>query len=105
MTVQNDADFPERLNLRGSRLLGGVIGIGFISHFYNPAGDDITDPVFAGSFLTSRLAPGQIYRVRMVITIPRGSPLRWRSMPLALVAFSTTHTWARDGARSVTSRA
>ena len=99
VTVQNDATFAERLRLRTQRTFY------FIVRYFNPAGGDITHEIIAARFLTPRLTPGQIFRVRMVVTIPRDAPLRMRSMPAGLGVVSTTHHWMRDGVGAVTRRA
>ena len=106
VTIQNDATFAERLRLHGYKYFAVVaVGIRFSVRFYNPAGQDITRPVVAGTKLTPRLNPGQIYRVRMVVTIPRVRPVRVWPLPVSVTAMSTSNPLIRDTVTSKTRRA
>ena len=99
VSVQNDAQFTERLRLRG----GGSTRA-FMVHYATLAGSDITRRMVAGTYSTPRLAPRAAHTIRATVTI-RDTAAPGASLTGNLTATSTTHPTRRDTVRFVTSRA
>jgi len=98
-SIQNDADYAERIRLRGQASTAA-----FTVRYLNRAGQDLTRPITRGTFRIPVLAPQASVRLTVVVTV-RQAAARGASVARTLTAISTTHPTVTDTVRFITSRA
>lgn len=96
VNVQNDAAFAEALRLRGT-----ASTTRFAVRYFDPAGQDITRGIKAGTYETPVLAPGAKFKVKVVVTVRATAPIG-SSLTGSLAATSTTHPTIKDKVKFVT---
>jgi len=97
ISVQNDAPLADTLHLRGGR---SSVSFGVV---YKNAGQDITNEVIDGTYVTPSLAPGATHTIRAIVTVRNTAP-RGSSLARTLTATSTANSARKDTVRFVTSR-
>lgn len=98
VSAQNDAQFSDRLTLRGQ---GSTTA--FRVTYRTLSGADVTSAVLAGTYRTAMLGPGQAESVRVTVTVRRSAAADVRLTRTATVS-SVADPTRRDTVRYVTRR-
>lgn len=98
VTVQNDASYPEKLQLRG-----GAGTTRFTIRYRDPSGTDITARMTGGTYRTPVLSAGATHRIKVTVTARAGTPAG-ASISRKVVAASRTWPTIDDRVAFVTTR-
>lgn len=67
--MQNDADHPEQIRLKGT-----ASTTRFTVRYRDPANANITGTLTAGTYLTPALAPGATFTITVTVTVLTSAP-------------------------------
>jgi DNA-binding beta-propeller fold protein YncE len=98
ITAQNDAEFAEKLKLRGQ---GSTTQFRVV--YRDPAGTNVTSAVAAGTYKTPPLAPNATHVVRATVTV-RSNTVPGTTVSRTVTVTSNTDSSLSDTVKFVTSR-